>query len=36
MPRHKATIHAVMGGTPDEVEAAFYEALQRGDIDQLM
>jgi ketosteroid isomerase-like protein len=25
-----------MGGTPDEVEAAFYEALQRGDIDQLM
>jgi len=36
MPKHKATIHAVMGGTPDEVEAAFYEALQRGDIDQLM
>lgn len=36
MPRHKATLHAVMGGTPDEVEAAFYEALQRGDIDQLM
>ncbi len=25
-----------MGGTPDEVESAFYEALQRGDIDQLM
>ncbi len=36
MPKHKATLHAVMGGTPDEVEAAFYEALQRGDIDQLM
>ncbi|CAM8669216.1 COG4319 Ketosteroid isomerase homolog [Comamonadaceae bacterium] len=36
MPRHKATLHAIMGGTPDEVEAAFYEALQRGDIDQLM
>eukprot|EP01036_Dinobryon_divergens_P056960 gene56960-76058_t len=23
-------------GSPDEIEAAFYEALQRGDIDKLM
>ena len=36
MPRHKAQLQAVMGGTPDEVEAAFYEALQLGDIDKLM
>jgi ketosteroid isomerase-like protein len=36
MPKQQAKLHAVMGGTPDEVEAAFYEALQRGDIDQLM
>jgi ketosteroid isomerase-like protein len=28
--------HAVLGGSPDEVEAAFYEALQKGDIEQLM
>ena len=27
---------AVLGGSADDVEAAFYEALQRGDIDQLM
>ena len=27
---------AQLGGTADEVEAAFYEALQRGDLDQLM
>eukprot|EP01030_Chromulinospumella_sphaerica_P023698 gene23698-23739_t len=25
-----------MGGTPDEVETAFYEALQLGDLDKLM
>lgn len=25
-----------MGGTPDDVEAAFYEALQSGDIEKLM
>ncbi|MDZ7922250.1 YybH family protein [Rhodoferax sp.] len=36
MPRHKATLHAALGGTPDEVEAAFYEALQTGDIEKLM
>jgi ketosteroid isomerase-like protein len=27
---------AAIGGTADDVEAAFYEALQRGDIDALM
>lgn len=36
MPRHKAKLHAAMGGTPDDVEAAFYEALQAGDIEKLM
>ncbi|MBT2301784.1 nuclear transport factor 2 family protein [Variovorax paradoxus] len=33
----KTKLRAVaVGGTADEVEAAFYEALQRGDIDALM
>ncbi len=27
---------AQLGGTPDEVESAFYDALQNGDIAQLM
>lgn len=27
---------AALGGTPDETEAAFYEALQAGDIERLM
>lgn len=36
MPRHKATMHATLGGTPDEIEAAFYEALQAGDLEKLM
>lgn len=27
---------AIVGGTPDETEAAFYEALQTGDVEQLM
>jgi ketosteroid isomerase-like protein len=27
---------ATLGGTPDDTEAAFYEALQNADIDQLM
>ena len=27
---------AVVGGTPDDIETAFYEALQKGDLDQLM
>ena len=29
-------IQAALGGTADDVEAAFYEALQSGDIDKLM
>lgn len=36
MPRSSAKVHAAIGGTPDEVEAAFYEALQAGDIEKLM
>ena len=32
-PNYRA---AQLGGTADEVEAAFYEALQRGDLEQLM
>lgn len=36
MPRHKATMQATLGGTPDEIEAAFYEALQAGDLEKLM
>ena len=36
MPRHKATLQAALGGTPDDVEAAFYDALQAGDIERLM
>ncbi len=27
---------ALVGGTADDIEAAFYEALQKGDIDKLM
>ena len=27
---------ATVGGTPDDVEQAFYDALNQGDIDQLM
>ena len=27
---------AIVGGTADEIEAAFYEALQKGDIEKLM
>ena len=27
---------AVVGGSADEIEAKFYDALQKGDIDQLM
>lgn len=33
-PRQRAA--AVLGGSADDVEAAFYEALQNGDIEQLM
>ncbi|MFT4242543.1 MAG: nuclear transport factor 2 family protein [Acidovorax sp.] len=36
MPRTRSTRAAALGGSPDETEAAFYEALQRGDIDLLM
>ena len=27
---------AVVGGTPDDIEQAFYEALHNADIEQLM
>jgi ketosteroid isomerase-like protein len=36
MPRHKAKQHATLGGSPDDIEAAFYEALQAGDLERLM
>jgi len=36
MARTKQKLNAALGGTPDEVEAAFYEALQTGDIEKLM
>jgi uncharacterized protein (TIGR02246 family) len=37
MARPKAKLQAAtVGGTPDECEAAFYEALQAGDLDKLM
>ena len=32
----KAHPHAALGGTPDDIEAAFYEALQCADIEKLM
>lgn len=32
----KAPLAAAWGGTPDDIEARFYEALRRGDIDALM
>ena len=35
MPRARSKA-ATLGGSSDEIESAFYEALQRGDIDQLM
>jgi len=35
MPKSKLRASAV-GGAADDVEAAFYEALQRGDVDALM
>lgn len=35
MPKAKLQA-ATVGGTADETEAAFYEALQSGDIDKLM
>ena len=36
MPRHPAQLQASIGGTPDDVEVAFYEALQSADIEKLM
>ena len=37
MARSKSKLQAAtLGGTPDDVEAAFYEALQAGDIEKLM
>ncbi|MBB1600005.1 nuclear transport factor 2 family protein [Variovorax sp. UMC13] len=36
MPKTPLRAAAAVGGTADDVEAAFYEALQRGDIDALM
>lgn len=35
MPRSRASA-ATLGGSSDDTEAAFYEALQRGDIELLM
>lgn len=32
----KARQHAAIGGTPDDIEAVFYEALQSADIEKLM
>ena len=36
MPKTPLRAAAAIGGTADDLEAAFYEALQRGDIDALM
>lgn len=37
MARSKSKLHAAtLGGSPDEVEAAFYESLQTGNVDRLM
>jgi ketosteroid isomerase-like protein len=37
MARSKAKLQAVaLGGSPDDVEAAFYEGLQAGDVDKVM
>ena len=37
MPRTRSKLQAAtLGGTPDDVEAAFYEALHAGDIERLM
>lgn len=37
MPRTKAKLQAAtLGGTPDDVEAQFYDALQKADLDLLM
>ncbi len=32
----RPSLRAVLAGTPDELEAAFYDALQHGDLERLM
>ena len=32
----KARLHATLGGSTDDIEAAFYEALRQGDLERLM
>lgn len=32
----KAHHHAIVGGTPDDIETSFYEALQTADVEKLM
>lgn len=34
--KHAKLQAAILGGTPDDTEAAFYEALHKGDIEQMM
>jgi len=37
MARSKSRMHsATLGGSPDEVEAAFYEALRAGNVERIM
>jgi ketosteroid isomerase-like protein len=36
MPTTKSHLQAALGGSPDDVEAAFYESLRTGDLDTLM
>lgn len=36
MARSKSRLQATLGGTPDDVEAAFYEGMQTGDVDKVM
>jgi len=37
MARTKSKLHAAtLGGTPDDVEAAFYDGLQTGDLEKVM
>ena len=36
MPKAKKNIAAIVGGSSDEVETAFYDALQNADLERLM
>lgn len=36
MARNKPKLSATLGGSPDDIEAAFYDALQSGDVERLM